>query len=132
MKLKAILIGMGLQHKSVEDLEKELQLPPNQLLAMFNKIVKKCIALIEGKTMTELSKSMFDSASAANGASMRPLEQSLDDELNEAAERVKKDEMEEKRRLLGIDLKQYEIKGSEKEWADSLKLPTKSYITIKR
>ena len=43
------------------------------------------------------------------------------------------DEMEQKKQLLGIDLKQYEIKGSESEWVDALKLPTSSsYVTVKR
>lgn len=131
----AILIGMGLQHKSVEDLEKELQLPPNQLLAMFNKIVKKYIALIENKNVSDLSKKLFvkePEAAKSNGSSMQPLEQSLEEELEEASRRVQKDE-QEKKRLLGIDFKQYEIKGSEKEWTDALKLPPQSsYVTIKR
>lgn len=131
--VKAILIGMGLQYKSVEDLEKELQLPPNQLLAMFNKVVKKFITLIESKNVNELSKTLFSEDKAVkNGSAMKPLDESLEDELMEAAEHVKKKEMEEKKKLTGIDLKQYEIKGSEKEWADALKLPAKSYITIKR
>lgn len=134
----AILIGMGLQYKSIEELEKELQLPPNQLLAMFNKIVKKYIGMIESKTMSELGKEMFKEGEAEaelkeNGKRMAPLEESLEDELEEEARKVKQKEMEEKRKLIGIDLKQYEIKGSEKEWTDALKLPVKSsYVSIKR
>ena len=148
--MQAILVGLGLQHKSVEELEKELQLPPNQLLAMFNKIVKKVIALLEQVSVNEVNRLLFAdktaaaaaaaTASASNGKAvtesnkMAPLAQSLEDELNEAASRVKRDEQQHKKELLAdFDLKQYEIKGNESEWSDALKLPTtSSYVTIKR
>ena len=138
----AILIGMGLQHKSIEDLEKELQLPPNQLLAMFNKIVKKIISLLEEINVSQMSKLLFTN-DTQNGTEknalldkqMQPLKQSLEEELNEEALKVKADEREQKKQLLSnnFDLKQYAIKGTENEWVDALKLPTtSSYVTIKR
>jgi N-acetyltransferase 10 len=135
----AILIGMGLEHKSIEDLEKELQLPPNQMLALFNKIVKKVISLLEEISVKEMSQLMFKERSAADKASldnkMQPLAQSLEEELNEAASKVKAKEAAQKKQLLDmkLDLKQYEIKGTENEWTDALKLPaTSSYVTVKR
>jgi N-acetyltransferase 10 len=135
----AILAGIGLQRKSIEELEKELQLPPNQLLAMFNKIVKKVIALLEEVSVTQMNRVLFANSSANNGGvdaatleKMRPLTQSLEEELNEASLKVKAQEMEQKRQLINVDLKQYEIKGSEKEWVDALKLPTNSYVSVKR
>lgn len=132
------MIGMGLQYKSIEELDKELQLPPNQLLAMFNKIVKKYIAVIENKNLSEMGKVMFaeheEKNKKENGtAKLVPLEQSLEEELEEASRKVKARELDEKKMLLGIDFKQYEIKGSEKEWTDALKLPVNSsYVSVKR
>ncbi len=132
---------MGLQHKSVEDLEKELQLPPNQLLAMFNKIVKKIINLLEEINVNQMSKLLFTSDTQNGGEKnafldkMQPLKQTLEDELNEEAMKVKADEREQKKQLLSntFDLKQYAIKGTETEWVDALKLPTtSSYVTVKR
>lgn len=38
----AIICGIGLQKKSISELEKELDLPSSQILALFGKIVKKC------------------------------------------------------------------------------------------
>jgi len=38
---QALLLGLGLQHKVVEDLEKELDLPATQLLGLFNKVARK-------------------------------------------------------------------------------------------
>lgn len=131
------MLGIGLQRKSVEDLEKELQLPPNQMLAMFNKIIKKLINLLEEINVKQVDKMLFKTGTEKNGSvvadKMKPLEQSLEDELNEASLRVKREEAEQKKQLLGVDLKQYEIKGTEKEWVDALKLPTNSsYVTVKR
>ena len=37
----AILLGMGLQRKSVEEVESELQLPVSQTLALFVKLIRK-------------------------------------------------------------------------------------------
>lgn len=41
--LQALLLGLGLQHKTVEDLEKELDLPSSQLLGLFNRIIRKVV-----------------------------------------------------------------------------------------
>ncbi len=131
------MAGIGLQHKSIEDLEKELSLPPNQLLALFNKIIKKMIALLEEINVAEMNQLLFKSKEK-NGQElinnkMLPLAESLEDELNEAAKKVKAQEMEQKKQLLDVNLKQYEIKGTENEWTDALKLSaTGSYVTVKR
>ena len=65
MKLKnvesAILLGLGLQHKSVDDMVIELDMPANQLLALFNKAIRRlseyfdkiCINAIRSKMETE-------------------------------------------------------------------------------
>jgi N-acetyltransferase 10 len=86
---------MGLQHKSIEDLEKELQLPPNQLLAMFNKVVEKIINLLEDINVKQINADLFKKSNGHDKNSneiiekMQPLEQSLEDELNEASRKVK-------------------------------------------
>lgn len=134
----AILIGLGLEHKTIEDLEKDLSLPPNQLLALFNKIIKKTIILLNDVNVKEINKLMFKDKSelvAENEAisKMQPLAQSLEEELNEVAREVKAKEMDQKKQLLDINMKQFEIKGTEHEWSDALKLPTtSSYVTVKR
>ncbi|XP_015259334.1 PREDICTED: N-acetyltransferase 10 [Cyprinodon variegatus] len=37
----ALLLGIGLQHKSVEQLEKEIELPSSQLMGLFNRLIRK-------------------------------------------------------------------------------------------
>jgi hypothetical protein len=39
--IQAILTGLGLQHKTVDTLTQELELPANQLLALFNRSMRK-------------------------------------------------------------------------------------------
>lgn len=40
---KALLATIGLQHKTIDQLETDLNLPQSQLLALFNKLIKKII-----------------------------------------------------------------------------------------
>ena len=36
-------MGIGLQHKSVDQLEKEIELPSGQLMGLFNRIIRKVV-----------------------------------------------------------------------------------------
>ena len=40
---QGILLGFGLQHKTVEDIERELDLPSSQILGLFNRIIRKVV-----------------------------------------------------------------------------------------
>ncbi|KAJ3208518.1 N-acetyltransferase 10 [Dinochytrium kinnereticum] len=44
----AILIGIGLQHKTMEELATEIDLPVSQTMALFGKIVRKCAVHLAG------------------------------------------------------------------------------------
>lgn len=44
----ALISGIGLQYKTIEQLENELNLPQSQLLALFNKLIKKVIDVRNG------------------------------------------------------------------------------------
>ena len=52
----AILLGFGLQYKSLEVIQDELNIPLNQVLAMFNKCVKKVTNYIKGIYEVEIEK----------------------------------------------------------------------------
>ena len=54
----ALLVGVGLQNKTVDDMSKELNLPSNQVLAMFNKAVRKVSIVINAIVEDEEKKSM--------------------------------------------------------------------------
>lgn len=107
---QSILLAIGLQRKSLDDLEKELSLPSSQLLAMFLKVVRKVSthfrAIVEGAVADTLPAQQAppteDISSAHDNVPsdrFKPLDQSLDDELKESGQQVS-DELKEKQRAL--------------------------------
>lgn len=52
----AILLGMGLQHKSVEDMQVDLNLQANQLLPLFNKGIRKFTRVFREVFEREIAK----------------------------------------------------------------------------
>lgn len=95
----SLLLAVGLQRKSIDDLAKELSLPFGQLLAMFVKIIRKASAhfrnLVEGAVAETMppEHGMGVSREAATGVHgdeeiltderFNPLDKALDDELVE-------------------------------------------------
>ncbi|EED91398.1 predicted protein [Thalassiosira pseudonana CCMP1335] len=123
----ALLCGLGLQQKSVEDLTKELGLPINQVLAMFNKAVKKMSLAFNQILVEEESKSLL------GGDAMRKAEtkvnkmrdvvgQTLEEDADEGAavamEALKKGNAENSRKSV---IMKYALKGTDEEWATALK-----------
>lgn len=108
----AILLAIGLQRKTLEDVEKELNLPPAQVLAMFQKIVRKVathfrglLALAISETLPAEQRGRVDGE--GGGDEMRPVEQTLREDLEEGGEEVMQalKEREQKREIINnLDL----------------------------
>jgi len=60
----AILIGIGLQFKKVEEIEQDLGLNAAQILPQFNKVMKKFTRIIKNVFESDIEKKM-DAASKA-------------------------------------------------------------------
>jgi len=54
----AILLGLGLQYKSVEDLQTDLNLQANQLLPLFNKGIRKFTRVFREVFEREIAKEL--------------------------------------------------------------------------
>ncbi|KAF3854987.1 hypothetical protein F7725_023042 [Dissostichus mawsoni] len=52
----ALLLGIGLQHKSVDQLEKEIELPSSQLMGLFNRLIRKFVQNEAAKEFDEKHK----------------------------------------------------------------------------
>ena len=52
----AILLGIGLQYKSFDEIAAELNIQVNQLLAMFNKMIKKFVSQIRNLYEQDIEK----------------------------------------------------------------------------
>ncbi|XP_060695058.1 RNA cytidine acetyltransferase [Hemiscyllium ocellatum] len=113
----ALLLGIGLQHKSIDQLEKEIALPVSQLLAFFNKIIRKVVQLFN----KILEKSVEEQMITTKAVVMEPTIKSLSEDLEEAAKEFQDKHKKEVEKLKGMDLTQYVIRGNEDEWSDVLK-----------
>ncbi|MEE6515720.1 hypothetical protein FKM82_024723, partial [Ascaphus truei] len=126
----ALLLGIGLQHKSVDQLEKEIALPGSQLMGLFNRVIRKMIQLFTRIQEKAVEEQMV----ADKDVVMEPTLKSLHEDLEEAAKEFQEKHDEEVEKLKGIDLSQYIIRGEDEEWNDVLKQTGQnaSVISVKR
>ncbi|KAL2358122.1 GNAT acetyltransferase 2-domain-containing protein [Cryomyces antarcticus] len=145
----SLLLAIGLQRKTLEDVEKELGVPSSQLLAMFIKVVRKVSTHFRGLVEGAVTQGMPDvvdtaadgdddvetgvDAEAANDRGsaaekqntkhrFQPLAQNLDEELAEGGNEVKKAEKERMRAMIdALPLDRYEI-PSTADWAPAERL----------
>ena len=125
----AILLGLGLQHKEIDEIGKELGLPGSQILALFNKAVRKMVGtlrkIVEDAESTTLPHTSEDAAAA--GVALKPLAGgSLDAELDAGAaaslQKLQDDQARKQAEWLDADgeLSRYAIKGSDADWDAAL------------
>ncbi|XP_067850129.1 RNA cytidine acetyltransferase [Heptranchias perlo] len=113
----ALLLGIGLQHKSVDQLEKEIDLPSSQLMGLFNRLIRKIVQLFN----TILEKAVEEQMITAKEIIMEPTIKSLSEDLEEAAKEFQEKHKQEVEKLKGMDLTQYMIRGNDDEWNEVLK-----------
>ncbi|KAH7909573.1 GNAT acetyltransferase 2-domain-containing protein [Hygrophoropsis aurantiaca] len=124
----SILLGLGLQRKTIEEVETELSLPVSQALALFVKVIRK------------ISKQLVDIQKAAIGADIpvappasnsrtdgsgdtvmtdwKPVETTVEEELNEAGDEVSKTLREKQREMIdSLDLSKFAINDASADWS---------------
>ncbi|KIX01418.1 uncharacterized protein Z518_09144 [Rhinocladiella mackenziei CBS 650.93] len=128
---QSILLAIGLQRKDLSDVEKELNLPSNQLLAMFVKIVRKISTAFRTVVSGAVEASLPEKRHAdLNGAldtrianRAQPRSGTVDDDDNEEAEDVDPAQREKQRALIdALPLDKYEIHNStadDKAWEEA-------------
>lgn len=75
-----------MQHKTVDTLASELELPSSQLLGLFNRLIRRCVAYLN----TVLEKDVERALVPQKDVILTPVAQSMHQELEEAAKVVKK------------------------------------------
>ncbi|PIO34695.1 hypothetical protein AB205_0083130 [Aquarana catesbeiana] len=125
----ALLLGIGLQHKSMDQLEKEIELPVSQLMGLFNRVIRKIVQVFNRVQ----EKAVEEQMGAVKEVVMEPTLQSLSEDLEEAAREFQQKHKEEVQKLKGINLSQYVIRGDDDEWNEVLKKTGKaaSIISVK-
>uniref|UniRef100_A0A8C6DWW5 RNA cytidine acetyltransferase n=1 Tax=Moschus moschiferus TaxID=68415 RepID=A0A8C6DWW5_MOSMO len=112
----ALLLGIGLQHKSVDQLEKEIELPSGQLMGLFNRIIRKVVKLFNEVQEKAIEEQMV----AVKDVVMEPTMKTLSDDLDEAAKEFQEKHRKEVGKLKDMDLSQYVIRGDDEEWNEVL------------
>ncbi|XP_023271075.1 RNA cytidine acetyltransferase isoform X1 [Seriola lalandi dorsalis] len=113
----ALLLGIGLQHKSVNDLEKEIDLPSSQLMGLFNRLIRKFVQAFTGIQEKAIEAEMM----ATKDFTMEPTVRSLNDDLNDAAKEFEERHKQDIEKVKDLDLEEYKIRGDDEEWDQVLK-----------
>jgi len=123
----AILVGHGLQFKTVDQLTTELELPASQLLALFNRSIRKLSSTVKCILEKGISESLNQNeGTQKDTAKALP---SLTEELSEAAlELETKQRAEAKELFVNKNLSEYVIKGSDSDWNQALQNGKKSNV----
>ncbi|KAL6077347.1 N-acetyltransferase 10 [Balamuthia mandrillaris] len=144
-----ILLALGLQHKSIDDVLQDLPLQSNQVLAMFSKALKKASQFFkevqEKFIALELHEQEHEreqqriARSGEKLKKLKPIAQSLESELKESALQAssstpsftKEDRQKEIMASLGP---QFMVRGTDEEWENQLQGKSKipGSISLKR
>jgi len=123
----SILLALGLQHKTVETVEEEMDLPVSQALALLNRTIRKFVTTFNRILEKEVEATMIETEEP----SMEPTRRTLDEELTEAADDFKEEHKKTVAKLVDMDISQYAIKGSDKDWRDAIKGHSKGIVSVK-
>jgi N-acetyltransferase 10 len=129
---KAILLGIGTQNKNLDNLVAEFNMPSSQILAKFYDTMKKLTKNIMQIMQQTIESQMLDEIQLNDGKVFKPLEQTMDEELEEEAKKLEKKQKKDLIKLKKESLAQYAIKGTNEDWAKALKSSDKkSIISVK-
>ncbi|XP_034951913.1 RNA cytidine acetyltransferase [Chelonus insularis] len=129
----AILLGIGLQHKTIDDLSQELKLPQSQLLGYFNKMIIESVKYFNGIVEESIEKTLSINKNVNENIIVDAEQgEALQKELEDAARKLEIQQKKELEKLKKLNLEQYAIKGTEEEWNSVLKdKGSKSLISVK-
>ncbi|ORX58725.1 DUF699-domain-containing protein [Hesseltinella vesiculosa] len=129
----AITLGIGLQKKTVDDLEKELSLASNQVMALFVKIIRKfsqTFTDIHGQAIVEEEEELAaekkknssqdgnrSKRDVADDSAWKPLD-NMDEDLEQAGDQVLNDLKQKQREMIDtLDLTKYAIADQDADWS---------------
>lgn len=126
----AILLAIGLQHKQIDDICKELNLPNNQVMAMFAKIIRK----FSNYFREILNKSIEDTMPYLEDETLRqiqgennelvdkPFEQINNDDIQQEGEKfITEAQMKQRELINAINMDKYAI-ADDDEWKSNKSL----------
>ncbi|CAF4951856.1 unnamed protein product [Pieris macdunnoughi] len=125
---QVLFIAMGFQMKDVDDIASELGLPGSQILAKFYEACKKINSALNIILENTVAKEIGIEDKIADVSTGGPIKQSLQDELSKAAKELERKQRKELSKLMGEDLAQYRIKGSDLDWGQALTTSNQKHL----
>ena len=127
----AILLAIGLQRKSIDDISKELNLPANQTIAMFAKVMRKISVYFRSVLSESIEETLpavknqqiaeMDGEEIKTYDAARALDQ-MDEELEEAgSEAIQAMKEKQKELINSLNLEKYAINENSEGWEQSKK-----------
>ncbi|XP_038218935.1 RNA cytidine acetyltransferase [Zerene cesonia] len=124
---QVLFIAMGFQMKEVDDIASELGLPGSQILAKFYEACKKINSALNAILENTVAKEIGIEDKTAD-VKTEGIKQSLQEELSKAAKDLERKQRKELSRLMGEDLSQYSIKGSDLDWGKALNTSSQKHL----
>ncbi|KAG8893323.1 hypothetical protein FRC01_013669, partial [Tulasnella sp. 417] len=125
----SILLSLGLQRKTIEDVEAELQVPVSQALALFVKSIRKICKRLQdihkeaiSATIPRADTSVAHNAGRGEGGGVsgsiwKPVAESLANEMEEEAQKVTQQLNEKQKELIkSLDISQFEVDDENVDW----------------
>lgn len=129
----AILLAIGLQRKSIDALETELGIQASQILALFNKVMRKISKHIRELEEESVAEGIGPENADAVAASLLPkasITQTIDEELEQHNEDKQKAD-----NSVHKNLEKFKIVGDDEEWGKALTsadgAPSSGIVSIK-
>ncbi|KAG8732336.1 hypothetical protein FRC11_014330 [Ceratobasidium sp. 423] len=127
MKLNAvqssIMLSLGLQRKTIEEVETELDIPVNQALALFVKAIRKICTRLQNLHKEALGADIPSQPSQptkTDGTDWKPLAQTVEEELQEAGDEVTRELRAKQREMIdALDMSKYAIDHTSADWAQA-------------
>jgi len=117
----AMLLAMGLQRKTVEEVGEELSLDVNQVLAQFAKIIKKMTGFLQGAQRVSILRELPRAISAEGAQTKMSTIKALEEDLADAAQEARK-EIHVQTSGSGGTTEQNKLKEHQREMLDALDL----------
>jgi N-acetyltransferase 10 len=129
----AILVVLGLQQREMSDVDAVLNLPTSQVLALFNKAMRRLHACLR---VAEESRARSELPAHGAAPALLPHAVGVDEDLAEGAAEANALMREQQAALLGtLNMSQYAIRGEEGDWDAALKgkgVPKTGFLSVKR
>ncbi|KAG8682733.1 hypothetical protein FRC09_016557, partial [Ceratobasidium sp. 395] len=121
----SIMLSLGLQRKTVEEVESELDIPVNQALALFVKAIRKICTKLQSLHKEALGADIPAhpqevQQKGKDATNWQPLSQTVEEELQEAGDEATRQLRAAQREMIdALDLSKYAIDHTSAEWAQA-------------